>query len=89
MSSLRPAPSGRSRGVGAVVSGVAGLAVGLLVLLLLYPGPGVDTLPPVCYSAFGYEVPCGWELSVGGALVAALVATVLVWTVIRPRRARR
>lgn len=89
MTNLRPAPSGRSRGVAAVVSGVAALTVGLLVMLLLYPGSGIDTLPPVCYSAFGYEVPCGRELSVSGALAAAVVTTVLVWTMLRPRRARR
>ena len=37
------------------------LLAGLVVLVLLFPASGVDTLPPECFSVFGYTVPCdGW-----------------------------
>ena len=50
------------------------LVAGLVVLLALFPASGVDTLPPECYSMFGYVVPCdAWISWVAGAAVAGLV----------------
>ena len=52
---------------------VAGLGGGFLVVLLLLPVSGIDTNPPVCYSTFGYTVPCGSGLAFGAALVVGLI----------------
>lgn len=52
---------------------VAGLGSGFLVVLLLLPASGIDTNPPVCYSTFGYTVPCGSGLAFGAALVVGLI----------------
>lgn len=52
---------------------VAGVGSGFLVLLLLLPASGIDTNPPVCYSTFGYTVPCGSGLAFGAALVVGLI----------------
>jgi len=52
---------------------VAGLGSGFLVILLLLPTSGIDTNPPVCYSTFGYTVPCGSGLAFGAALVVGLI----------------
>ena len=52
---------------------VAGLGSGFLVVLLLLPVRGIDTNPPVCYSTFGYTVPCGSGLAFGAALVVGLI----------------
>jgi hypothetical protein len=52
---------------------VAGLGSALLVVLLLLPVSGIDTNPPVCYSTFGYTVPCGVGLAFGAALVVGLI----------------
>lgn len=52
---------------------VAGLGSGFLVVLLLLPVSGIDTNPPVCYSTFGYTVPCGSGLAFGAALVVGLI----------------
>jgi hypothetical protein len=62
----RPARSRTSRTVAALV---AGLGSGVLVLLVLLPVSGIDTNPPVCFSTFGYTVPCGSGLASGAALV--------------------
>lgn len=51
----------------------AGLGSGFLVVLLLLPVSGIDTNPPVCYSTFGYTVPCGSGLAFGAALVVGLI----------------
>ena len=50
-----------------------GLGSGFLVVLLLLPASGIDTNPPVCYSNFGYTVPCGSGLAFGAALVVGLI----------------
>ena len=53
---------------------VIALVAGFVALLLLFPASGVDTLPPECYSMFGYVVPCdAWVAWVAGAGVAGLV----------------
>ena len=52
----------------------AALLAGLVVLLLLFPGSGVDTLPPECLSVFGYTVPCdAWVSWAAGAATAGVV----------------
>ncbi len=52
---------------------VIALVAGFVALLLLFPASGVDTLPPECYSMFGYVVPCdAWVAWVAGAGVAGL-----------------
>jgi hypothetical protein len=51
------------------------LLAGLAVLLLLFPGSGIDRQPPECYSMFGYVVPCdAWVAWAAGAATAGLVS---------------
>lgn len=52
---------------------------GLVVLVLLFPASGVDTLPPECYSVFGYTVPCGGGLAVAAGTATAAVIGVVLW----------
>lgn len=57
---------------------VVALLAGLAVLLLLFPGSGIDRQPPECYSMFGYSVPCGGGLAVAaGAAMAGFVGLAL------------
>lgn len=57
---------------------VLALLAGFGVLLLLFPASGIDPQPPVCYSMFGYTVPCDGRLAVvAGAASAALVGFAL------------
>lgn len=64
----------RSGGLRRSEIGIAVLA-GLVVVFLLFPGSGVDTQPPECYSAFGYVVPCeAWVAWAAGAATTAIVA---------------
>ena len=60
------------------------LLAGLVVLVLLFPGSGIDRQPPECYSVFGYTVPCeaGWAVAAG----AATAAVVGLWLWLRSRR---
>ena len=55
------------------------VVAGLIVLVLLFPASGIQPIPPVCYSVFGYVVPCGegWALAAGAA--AAVFVGVTVW----------
>jgi len=45
------------------------LLAGLVVLVLLFPASGIEPIPPVCFSVFGYTVPCdeGWAVAAGAA----------------------
>ena len=53
---------------------VIALLAGLAVLLLLFPASGIDPQPPVCYSMFGYVVPCdAWVAWAAAAAAAGLV----------------
>jgi hypothetical protein len=54
------------------------LLVGLVVIVLLAPASGVDTLPPECYSVLGYTVPCDarWAFA-AGALAAGAIGSLL------------
>jgi len=72
------------RGLGVVV--VSAVAVGILILLLLHPWSGVDTLPPECYSVFGYVVPCGDGFSFGFALAGAVAGGAVAYFIVRRRR---
>ena len=57
---------------------IRALLAGLVVLLLLFPGSGTTAQPPVCYSTFGYVVPCdAWVSWAAGAATAGLVGLVL------------
>jgi hypothetical protein len=58
---------------------------GLIVLVLLFPASGVDTLPPECYSVFGYTVACGGEVAVAAGTGVAAVIGLLLWIVSRWR----
>ncbi|CAN5506899.1 hypothetical protein BH20CHL7_BH20CHL7_13350 [soil metagenome] len=60
------------------------LLAGLVVLVLLFPASGIDPIPPQCYSAFGYVVPCADGLAVGAAIATAAMAGALLW--LRDRR---
>lgn len=55
------------------------LLAGIAVLVLLLPASGIEPQPPVCYSVFGYTVPCdaGWTLAAGAA--TAGVVGWLLW----------
>jgi hypothetical protein len=55
------------------------LLAGLAVLLLLFPGSGIDRQPPECYSMFGYTVPCGGQLALVAAAMAAGVVGFALW----------
>ena len=54
---------------GSIQGVLAGLISALLVAFLLMPVSGVDTEPPVCFSALGYSVPCGPGWGLGAAAV--------------------
>jgi hypothetical protein len=67
--------------------GIALLA-GLVVLVLLFPASGILPIPPVCYSMFGYVVPCdAWVAWAAGAATAAVVGLAL-WLADRLRERR-
>jgi hypothetical protein len=68
------------------MAALSAAAVGILILLLLHPAGGTDGEPPVCYSTFGYVVPCGSGLAFGSALVGAVVVGAAVYAVKRRRR---
>lgn len=61
------------------------LLAGLVVLVLLFPASGVDTLPPECYSVFGYTVPCGDGIAVAAGTALAAVIGLLLWIAGRRR----
>lgn len=64
---------------------VVALLAGLVVLVLLFPGGGIDRQPPECYSMFGYVVPCdAWVAWAAGAATAGVVGLAL-WVVDRRR----
>lgn len=62
------------------------LLAGIVVLVLLLPASGIEPIPPVCYSVFGYTVPCdaGWALAAGAA--TAGVVGLLLWIAGRRRK---
>jgi len=57
-----------------------GAALGLLVVMLLFPVAGVDSLPPRCWSIFRYDVPChrGVAVAAGAAMVGMVGLTLLL-----------
>ena len=64
---------------------VVALLAGLVVLLLLLQGSGIDRQPPECYSMFGYVVPCdAWVAWAAGAATAGIVGLAL-WALDRRR----
>lgn len=65
--------------------GVA-LLVGLLVLVLLAPASGADTLPPKCWGMLGYSVPCGSALSLAAGAVTAGIVGLALWFNSRRRK---
>ena len=67
------------RAAGRTVANVAvALLAGLVVLVLLFPVAGIDPIPPRCFSAFGYTVPCEAGLSqAAGAATAGIVGLAL------------
>jgi hypothetical protein len=58
---------------------VVALLAGLAVLLLLFPGSGIDRQPPECYAVLGYVVPCGGGLAVAAAATVAGLVGVALW----------
>lgn len=67
----------------AVVAAVVGF---LAVYVLLAPTSGVDTLPPVCWSSAGLEVPCDSNPWVAVALAAGALVGFGVHTAVRWKR---
>jgi uncharacterized membrane protein YgaE (UPF0421/DUF939 family) len=54
------------------------LGAGFAVLLLLFPGSGIDRQPPECYSMVGYVVPCdAWVAWAAATATAGLVGLAL------------
>lgn len=68
------------------VVALSAAAVGILIVLLLFPASGIDRNPPECYSIFGYVVPCGAGLSAGLAPAGAVVAGAVAYVLMRRRR---
>jgi len=64
------------------------LLAGLVVLVLLFPGSGVDTLPPQCVSVFGYSVPCAGGVAVAAGAATAGVVGLLLWIAGRRKHKR-
>lgn len=58
---------------------LAALLAGFIVLVLLFPASGIDPQPPVCYSVFGYEVPCEAWVSWAAGIVTAVVVGGALW----------
>jgi hypothetical protein len=67
---------------------MASVAIGALGLVLTFPVEQVDTAPPVCYSLFGYQVPCGFTFSTALAGTLALVGGVVAAFYARGRTGR-
>lgn len=67
---------------------VTAILAGLAVLALLFPASGIDTLPPECYSMFGYAVPCDAWVAWAGAALAAGVVGLAIWMTDRRRAPR-
>jgi hypothetical protein len=64
---------------------VVALLAGLAVVLLLFPGSGIERQPPECYSMLGYVVPCdAWVAWAAGAATAGVVGLAL-WALDRRR----
>lgn len=55
------------------------ILAGLVVMVLLAPASGVDTLPPQCWSVLGYGVPCGSWLSLAAGAATAGVVGLALW----------
>jgi hypothetical protein len=69
---MEPTTGSRTRPVTRTI--VVALLAGLVVLVLLVPGSGIDRQPPECYSVFGYVVPCdAWVAWAAGAATASIV----------------
>lgn len=58
---------------------VVPLLAGVVVLVLLFPFSGVDTLPPQCLALFGYNVPCGTGPSFAVGAATAGVVGLALW----------
>lgn len=63
---------------------IVAVLAGLAVLLLLFPGSGIDRQPPECYSVLGSVVPCEAWVSWAAAAATAGVVFFARW-----RRDRR
>jgi hypothetical protein len=62
------------------------LLAGIAALVPFFPIRGIDTDPPICYSAVGLTVACGAELSIGVGLATAAAVGVAVWVAQSRRR---
>ena len=72
-----------------VTAVVSAIALAVVAMLLLLPTSGVDTQPPVCWAAGGYEVTCSQAPALGTATVILVVGGLVAWRVRRsnPERA--
>lgn len=74
----------RAGGTRAIVANVGvPLLAGVLVFVLLFPVAGIDPIPPQCFSAFSYNVPC-----IDGLAVVAGIGTAVVVFLLRRWKAR-
>ena len=67
---------------------MASVAIGALGLVLTLRVEQVDTTPPVCYSLFGYEIPCGFTFSIALTGILALAGGVVAAFYARGRSGR-
>ena len=61
---------------------------GFAVFALFFVGSGTLSLPPTCYSLFGYVVPCDGSVAWAAGAATAGLASLLFWLSER-RRERR
>ena len=69
-----------------VVRIAVSLLAGLVVLVLLFPASGIVPIPPVCFSVFGYSVPCGGGLAVAAGAATAAGVGLALWLNSRRRK---
>lgn len=62
------------------------ILAGVVVLVLLAPASGADTLPPQCWAMLGYSVPCGSALSLAAGAATAGIIGLALWFNSRRRK---
>jgi len=58
---------------------VIAVLAGLVVLVLLAPAHGVDTIPPQCFAVIGYGVPCDDTLARAASVATTVAVGVGLW----------
>lgn len=61
------------------------ILAGVLAVILLTPTSGTDTIPPVCESMFGYQVPCNGMVAYGVGVADAVVVGLVLHSRSQPQ----